>query len=174
MNGDPNCAKLSKNPVLRKPRNPSFRCWGILEMTPVARESRNTLFHSSGFRREIHGGDICTSGGQRFHAKGSVKFLRLALPPTRVRLSRGIPFTSLRYYESGTNASFRKILVGRKSTHEPRESAIKRSHSVLYRTYGSRSLDKSADLEDGPAWARTIRQRLWRPESSKPRRGTLA
>ena len=89
-------------------------------MTPVARESRNTLFHGSGFRREIHGGNICTSGGQRFHAKGSVKFLRRALPLTRVRLLRGIHVTSLRYYESGTSASFRKILVGRETTHDAR------------------------------------------------------
>ncbi len=97
-------------------------------MTPVARESRNTLFHSSGFRRKIHWGNICTSGGQRFHAKDSVKFWRLALPLTRVRLLRGIPVTSLLYYESGTNASFRKILLGRETTHDPRES--ERKHRI--------------------------------------------
>ena len=124
INGDPNCAKLSWNPVLRKSRNPSFRCWEILEMTPVAQESRNTLFHNSGFRRGIHGGNFCIGGGQRSHAKGSVKFWRRALPLTPVRLLRGIPFTSLPYYESGTSASFRKILLGRETTHDARESTL--------------------------------------------------
>ena len=88
-------------------------------MIPVAQESRNTLFHNSGFRRGIHGGNFCIGGGQRFHAKGSVKSWRRALPLTPVRLLRGIPFTSLRYYESGTNASFREILLGRETTHDP-------------------------------------------------------
>ena len=111
---------MSWNPVLRKSRNPSFRCWEILEMTPVAQESRNTLFHNSGFRRGIHGGNFCIGGGQRSHAKGSVKFWRRALPLTPVRLLREIPFTSLRYYESGTSASFRKILLGRETTHDAR------------------------------------------------------
>ena len=91
-------------------------------MTPVARESRSTLFHSSGFRKGIHGGNFCIGGGQRSHAKGSVKFLRRALPLTRVRLLRAIPFTSLRYYESGTSASFPKILFGQETIHDARES----------------------------------------------------
>ena len=99
---------MSWNPVLRKSRNPSFRCWEILEMTPVAQESRNTLFHNSGFRRGIHGGNFCIGGGQRSHAKGSVKFWRRALPLTPVRLLRVIHTT---YYESDECIS--KILLGR-------------------------------------------------------------
>ena len=114
-------------------------------MTPVARESRNTLFHSSGFRREIHGGRDCTSGGQRYHAKDSVKFWRRALSLTLVRLLTETPVTSLRYYESGTNASFRKILLGLETTHDPRESEPK--HRILL----SHDFEKS-HLRKGRLW----------------------